>query len=536
MSCSSCVSIDQVIEFTEAIAFSDIRVVSGESDITRDCRYSWSTDKTTWSCWATHGDYTRQARQIDGDFFLRIVYRAAIRPVVYINNILVSCYTVSIYRGNPFLNDVCQITSNSGFDLYSGWDCALLMQQQLSDTVICMVGIPVYYFKVDPDVDTKSYTFKEYVLHSVQSVKQIKMMIADGAMPSSKPTLGEWDMDFETDWDTELSKTQFATAFGVDAFPKQRDFIWVPMQKRMYMVNTAYEEKNENLMWRAVTWKLSLVKWQDQDNIDQGDLESVIDSLIVNTHESAFAKGEEREGELTGERVLGSPTYSATNLYSVEDSDYIRKGITMNKIKITERQINHGSLVVTKHKYIPQDGAAVTYQEPYCGDEGTLSLVIDVPLNIDSSERSIVNIGDWSLVYKNRSILWNGTEYGLDAGGTYLIIIRWSRSMCLTDIKIVKHVAPTGVPAYKLKPTMYRFDFDNAVSSVTNIDTRLVSTAGLQVVLNSYPLQVAAFKVYNTYIDDDSLDEVLKYTTENKRCVICDLARPLLGDHGYSVV
>ena len=66
-----------------------------------------------------------------------------------------------------------------------------MMQQQLSDQVICTLGIPVYYFRVVPDEDTKSYTFKEYVLHNVQSVKQIKMMIQDGTMPSSKPTLSE---------------------------------------------------------------------------------------------------------------------------------------------------------------------------------------------------------------------------------------------------------------------------------------------------------------------------------------------------------
>ena len=535
-STGSCTSIDQVIEFTESIQYCKVGVVINGKDITSSCKFSWSTDKVTWSCWASYADFDKQSRGIDGDFYLRIVYRSLQKPVIYINNIAVYCYNTSIYQDNPFLADPCSTIEQSGFDLYAGWDCALMMQQQLSDTVICMVGIPIFYFKVDPEVDTKSYTFKEYTLHAVQSVKQIKMMVADGTMPSSKPTIGEWDMGFETDWDTELSKTQFATAFGVTAFPKQRDFIWVPMQKRMYMVNTAYEEKNENLMWRAVTWKLSLVKWQDQDNIDQGDLESVIDSLIVNTHESAFELGETREGELVSERVLQSPQYAATNLYSVESKDYIRKSMTMNKLKISDRQINHGSLIVTKNKYIPQDKSEVRYQKQWCGQNGTMSIVFDVPLLTEDISRPIVSIGDWELTYKDGGIDWCSEVLPLEKGGTYIVIVRWSRDMCLSDIKVVKHVAPDGMPAYKVTPMMYKFDFANAASKITGSMDYLSTTVPMEVVLRGYPLQVASFKLYTTYIDDDHLDEVLKYTSTNERLLINDLARPLLGDRGYAVV
>lgn len=532
----TCMSIDQVIEFTESIQYCKVRVEVSGKDITPYCRFSWSLDKVTWSCWATYAEFDRQSRGIDGDFYLRIIYRSLQKPIIYINNIAVHCYNTSIYQDNPFLSDPCSTIEQSGFDLYAGWDCALMMQQQLSDTVICMVGIPVFYFKVDPDVDTKSYTFKEYTLHAVQSVKQIKMIVTDGNMPSSKPTISEWDMDFETDWDTELSKTQFATAFGVTAFPKQRDFIWVPMQKRMYMVNTAYEEKNENLMWHAVAWKLSLVKWQDQDNIDQGDLEAVIDSLIVNTHDSAFSLGETREGEMVSERVLASPYYAATNLYSVESKDYIRKSMTMNRLKISDRQINHGSLIVTKNKYIPQDNSEVHYQKSWCGQNGTMSLVFDVPLITEDVSRPIVSISDWDLAYKDGGIEWNGRVLPLDKGGTYLVVVRWSRDLRLSDIKIVKHVAPDGMPSYKITPMMYRFDFAGATNNVSAPVEYLSTSSPMEVVLRGYPLQVSSFKLYNTYIDDDHLDEVLKYTSSNENLIINDLARPLLGEHGYSVV
>ena len=143
-----------------------------------------------------------------------------------------------------------------------------------------MLGIPIYYIKVAPDLDTADYTFKEYALHNVESIKQIKLMIPDGEMPSSNPKLTEFDFDWETDWEVEISKTQFAAAFGDEAFPKQRDFIYIPMMKRMWEVNSAYDEKKDGLMWRSTTWKLALVKYNESTNVSTNEWGDVIDGWL----------------------------------------------------------------------------------------------------------------------------------------------------------------------------------------------------------------------------------------------------------------
>ena len=61
----------------------------------------------------------------------------------------------------------------------------------------------------------------------------MKMIIPDGTMPSSNPRFTEFDFDWEIDWETEISKTHFSSAFGDNAFPKQRDLVYIPMMKRM---------------------------------------------------------------------------------------------------------------------------------------------------------------------------------------------------------------------------------------------------------------------------------------------------------------
>ena len=553
-----CVAISRVITLDDAIRFAPIALYVGETDITKECQFSWSQDRINWSCWNSYENYQKVCVCLNTDFYIRILVRNNNVPTIYINKVLTSCYSIALYDGNPFLEDPCQITSLSGFDIYSGWDCALMMQQQLSDQVICTLGIPVYYFRVVPDEDTRSYTFKEYVLHNVQSVKQIKMMIQDGTMPSSKPTLSEWDFEFETDWETELSKTQFATAFGTEAFPKQRDFVWVPMQKRMYMVNSAYEEKNENLMWRATTWKLALIKWQDQSNISDSNVENILDELIANKYSDVFEVGERREGELTAEPQL-PVTYAANNLYSLEDKDYIRKQATIDTMKIVDRQINHGNLVVAKNKYIFYDvkvgdtskPAFVSYQKGWCGNNGTLSMIFDYSKE-SAEDRTILSIGDFNISLKEGSItLPDGiTTQPLLPGHTYLMIMRWGRSSNDINFDIYRLVPPQGVPSYKRKPNMYRFDLTHEQEKeiipeekkqyrlrphTTTLDPRLICTKPVQVVLYGYPLQVANLKLYNKYIADEELMEVLKYTTKDEYCIINDQARPLNDQLGFSV-
>lgn len=533
MSCN----IGRVIYFNDAMIYSPIKLVVGKKDISLSCQYSWSTDKINWCCWCDRASFIKRARSMGQDFYLRILFHEMEAPKVYMDNILVDCYTITIHNPNPFLTDPCSVISNSGFDLYSGWDCALMMQQQLSDQVICMLGIPVYYFRTTPDPSTKSYTFKEYVLHNVESVKQIRMLVADGAMPSSRPTISEWDLDFELDWETELSKTQFATAFGLDAYPKQRDFIWVPMQKRMYMVNTAYDEKNENLLWRSVSWKLSLVKWQDQDNIlfPEEPIEDIVDNLIVNTHESLFATGEKREGEMTGTTQLSSPQYAATNLYSIEESDYIRKRISKETMKIVDRQVNHGNIVVAKNKYIFYKDSTVLYQKHFCGDSGTISIIFD-HMTSTPATKSILRIGEWSLdITGDDIIIDKNNSIHIDLEGTYILILRWSTSLGEMTAQLIRQTFPSDVPVFRRKPVMYKFDFDNPTTVSAGIDQRLLGPDPKEVELRGYPIQVCNLKIFNKYLNDDDMAEILRYTSKDPSCLINDQARHLNTGHGYSI-
>ena len=370
-------------------------------------------------------------------------------------------------------------------------------------------------------------------------------MIPDGQMPSSNPKLNEFDFDWEVDWEVEVSKTQFATAFGDTAFPKSRDFIYIPMMKRMWEVNSAYEEKNEGLMWRSTTWKLALVKYNESTNIDTGVFEGLIDNWIVNKYEDVFGSVETREQESeTGYTQIEYPKFSATNLYDIFMEDSIRKQLTMEDINILDRLICHKNNIVTRNQYkYKNNNGCIIYQQGICGDSGTISFIFEIGGSVGDLDKEIMNIGniDVQLAYlkdKDKFVIGCHELYTeIDPFSTYLFIYKWNYETFTSELNVYKHVHKDNVPVYMLKPEMYWFDFENPTCELVgayNNDYKMCNP--IQCQIRPYPLMISNLKVYDGYLDkQEAIAESIKYTTKHKNCIINDLARPLNNGHGYEI-
>ena len=537
MSCT----IKRVLQFNEALNFKNIQIFNtSEVDITNNCHFSWSNDMVCWTNWTSFENFLHFSKNFETDFYLRILFADMLGNVV-LNDCITTCYSICIYNPNPFLENLC---NQNLFNPYANLDCALNLQQQISDSIICMLGIPIYYFRVLPKEDTADYTFKEYVLHNVESVKQLKLMIQDGTMPSSKPQFSDLDFDWEIDWEVELGKTQFATAFGDTAFPKQRDFIYVPMMQRMWEVNSAYEEKNEGLMWRSTTWKLGLIKWNEKTNIDYNDFDDLIDNLVVNTYDNVFAELEENEqSRESATTQTEMPIHASNSLSNVYLGDAIRKQMTTDTIAIKEKQINSTSVIVAKNIYVfkAQD-SLVNYQKGYCGCNGTVSFIINIP-NLLEGETTILTIGNIKIRVDNKFIYFGSAKADInkkDQNGniikTYMIICKWSKNMFVQEISAYPHITKKGIPAYLIKPEMYEFDFsiiEEKGSCTYDMDNE--STKEAQIALSGFPFEITNLKIYNSYLSpENTIKESLKYTTTNKSCILNDVARPLNEGYGYS--
>ena len=534
--------IKRILRFNEAMTTQSLTIFGPErNDITRECNYSWSIDGVCWTTWTSYDNYLKITSNLDSDFYLRVLLFGGIDGVI-LNNCISKDYSISLDTTSIFLTDFCQ--SENMFQPYNGLECALELQQQLADSVICMFGIPIYYIKVTPNFETIDHTFKEYTLHGVESIKQLKLMVPDGQMPSSMPKLTEFDFDWELDWETELSSTQFNRAFGDDAFPKPRDLVYVPMMKRMWEVNSAYQEKNENLLWQPTTWKIALVKYNEKTNVDHGAFEDIIDGWLVNTYENTFGEYERNEQEReVGAAPLSSPRFAATNLFDIFMEDNVRKQYTKNDIIILDKVYCHRSNIVARNIYkFKNDNGCVTYQKPICYESGTLSFILETPGTLNGKvSKDILNFGniEANVTYDNGvfGFEFNGMKSELEAFNTYMIILGWNRDNFTSELNIYKLSHRTDIPVYKLKPEMYYFDFENPTCSlVSEYNNDYIHSEPLPCQIHPYPVLMSNVKYYNRYLqNEDAIKECIKYTTTHESCIINDLARPISSGQGYSV-
>ena len=535
--------IKRVIQLNIPIKYLPVKVFDESGyEISTSCMYAWSVDSVCWTDWATKDIYDKACKNMDSEFYLRILLFGGFKAL-WINSIEVKCYNISLYDENPFIKEFCG--NENLFNPYANLDCALLLQQQLSDTICCMFGIPCYYFKVSPQKESADYTFKEYVLHNVDSVKIVKLMVEEGGLPSSNPQMNDFDFDWGNEWEVEISKNEFARAFGDTAYPKNFDFLYVPMMKRMYDVSGAYDEKKEGLMWRSTTWKLNLQKYNDSTNINRDDFDDIIDNFIVNNYQDTFGNKELVEQErTTGTTQCDPPRFAATNLVNLFLSDAVRATLPESeKANVIDMQLNHGSSVVTRNAYRFKESGEITYINQYCGESGTIITIITPRAEIGSFGDAFVkiqeNILGLSKSDQNKAKLtFFDKSCDLSMGTTYLVMAKWNRRTYSTELHVYEHKTNPNIPKWQVRPEMYKFDFQNdLVNEPMGVyDNRLIINDKTPVVLNPYGCLVSEFKLYEQYLDDgQSYKESMKYTTTNKDCVINDIVRPIEAPHGYEI-
>lgn len=529
--------IKRVITLKEPTAYHKIQIIDSEGiDYAANCLYSWSSDGVCWSDWSTFTEYNTICPNLGSDFFIKILINSSLAEVRF-DTLIVTCYSIEIYAECQFDKDVC--ASTNLLNPYAGLDCAIMMQQQLADTTICIFGTPIYYFKVGPVKSSADYTFKEYVLHEVQTVKQLKMIFPADSMPSSKPMITDFDFDWENDWDVEISKRQFARAFGDEVRPAERDFLFCPLTNKMYHVNGAWQEREKGLMYQASTWKLALRKWEDDTALSKGMFELPIDDLVGLKYEEVFHDLESKEQEReSGIGQADAPVRASNTLYNIFTGDAIRKQAAVKNISIVDYPLWHKSVQISFNRYIfnNYNDVAVTYQKKYCGDEGTVIMLLSANTEA-TTEGTLFKIGSITATYADKQITFGDCRAELTSENN-IIILSWSHDLMVQTLLVLPVILPeryNAIPKYKIRPQMYEVDFTPSPSkTIYNIEYIINKPSEVQ--LYGSDFGVCYFKLFDTYMNKETaVQEALKYTTVNEHCVINDVARPIEGELGFSV-
>ena len=529
--------INQILNINE-FTFNDISVLKILGDCNseynlNDLQFSYSLDNVCWSCYVSYNEFLEITADIEQDYYLKVKVPGVITNVLINDE---SYLNISTQIDSSFkFGDT--LTTQSLYNPYINMECAISLYQTMTEMISNVIGIACYYFKLSPNQNSRDLTFKEYALMNVETVKQVKLIIQDNQMPSSKPEFNDFGLDWQTDWEVEVSKQSFATAFGIKAKPMEGDFIYIPMMKRMWMVNGAWEEKKDAFMWNASTFKLTLVKYQEKDSVDLGDTESLVNSFVKTKYEDLFGD-EENVG--SGYDTINNEAPYQGKLYNVYESDAIRKSVDTDNVEISEKSLYYKGNLIADMNYVLKGNVKsnqLEYQTKFCGENGTLSFIISSLRNrIDYDLIQINNLRiqiSQSGMGTTLTCLNSNQSIKLNNGDTYFVYLRWSKQLNLVEFSAAKYVYNQDVPLYKLQPAHYWFDIDNRIKKISkySIEMNVIDKAAVKI--NNFKGTLTNFKLFDEYVSDEK--EILQMYPNHNHLLINDTARKLITINGSNI-
>ena len=494
--------------------------------------YAYSLDSVCWSCYMDYTTFLSAIIGLNSDFYIRLKVQGQVNGII-INGENFYDYNTSIDTCFKFSYSAALNTAQNLYNPYMNMDSAVSLAQQLTENVTAVVGIPCYYFKLAPEAGSRDITFKEYALMNVESVKQIKIIITDNQMPSSKPEFNDWGLDWQTDWDTEISKGMFATAFGMTAQPQEGDLVYIPMMKRMWMVNEAYEEKKDAFMWNATTFHVTLVKYQEKDSVDLKNTEDMVNSFVKNKYEDLFG---DHENVGSGEESVDAPTYAPDDLYPVFESDATRKYISTDGIEFKQGLLYYRGTMIADDMYNFNGylKGSIIYQRKYCGDAATISFIINT--RNEKYSDTLLKIGNLKMKIKQTTsgettieVVNSGQKLTLSNNVTYFVYFRYSKEMNISELFAARYTH-ADLPPYRLQNHHYWFDIDNGKRNVGKYDIELTVIEKSDIILYTFYGSITNIKVFDRYVDNVS--EILQTYPTDSHLLVNDTARRIVDMNG----
>ena len=218
------------------------------------------------------------------------------------------------------------------FDPYANMDNAMNIWENVSKSINHMFGHWVYYFKTDPDDDTRNITLKSYQLHNVVAMKKIKVSVPDNAFPDRRNVYSEWGFALPDEFQCHILVDVFEKAFGKGAFPHTHDYIYFPITGCMYNIN-AYNMDNQ-FMWKYIWWECTLVKYEDDKTINKGEYEEETveyKELLPDTEMQELVEDETEEAD---------PTYLNIKLFEAfreklhKDTQIVEHSLYQERVKL----------------------------------------------------------------------------------------------------------------------------------------------------------------------------------------------------------
>jgi len=456
--------------------------------------------------------------------------------------IIESCPNFCTDCTDPFAMNGCaniQVTCNTlnQFNPYA-LTKSVKMYKQLVNIVNGIFGHQVTYFKTEPDARTTDVILMEYSLHNVTDKQTIKIMVPDNEFPTESHTYDIFGIELE-DFEIHITAEEFETHFGAGKYPRNKDYMFIPIINKMYEINSVSlaDEFNRSHSY----WKVKLVKYQDRGDVIKGQFDDDTDVLITGIE------------EIFGERIQDEykKNLKPEIFQTVIDKhhDGIRTFVD-RKLRIVDYELKNRWTIVSKNHYnflnMTTGDSAVIYEaqsEVKSGNSIAFSswfaprFATNSTLNYrligDTADKFEITISNTELVVTTPQ----GTQY-------------FMHGITFNPAKWYGYVVNINNEFLQMSASIYSLDTSNnmmlpqsAENNLTNEFTQIVPQLEEQIWTSQAKFELVAnqmlmtnIRVFSTPIEFEQHSNILNQyvVRDNQLAIIVDNAIPSIGFQKYA--
>lgn len=424
--------------------------------------FRWSYDNKSWSEWTTLTLEDLQTINLTKHLFY-ISLKLSVDDIVLGNYFKFTNFTLETEQSDNTLKAVPQIIEVDETCCYANivLDCAdnlfnpydlnkpTNVYQQLADLSGRMFGHKITYFRTEPIESSKDVIFHEYSLSQVAESADFKILFPGNEIPTNEVTFDMFGMEFEA-FEGHITFSEFRRAFCDGIRPREGDFLYLPLNERMYEIKGVNfgDEFNREMSY----WKVNLRKYtkrgtvidnpllsEDIDDLSQvegfedktGSATILNDEIIVQSFDDVFKEEVKEEYK----KVVKEETYKVITYAT----DKLRSFYHPKLVVGTENIYNNFTILSKNHyrlQNVPAHEVAIQWERPnvllrdgsimfnYRFDTlGLDSFIINKLKNDDligtEQSGSLLKVlernGEW-IKFKEDSVLLKGIKYVTNGG------------------------------------------------------------------------------------------------------------------------
>lgn len=243
---------------------------------------------------------------------------------------------------------------------------AIRLFKELSYQNNLLFGIETMYIKADPIAESKDLFLLEWGLLNHRDPISMKVVVEGNNFNDNKLNFNGFGIDWEMPFEIILDKRYFESNFGLGEAPQKFDAIYIPMQDRLYQVESS--ELVRDFMLEPTHFKLSLQKYSSQSMVMQShEVKDFIGGISTGIYDLFDNDMKNEELKLTNPMQLSPKTKYQDVRIPILDANLFTKNeiLDVRSLTVSNSNYNFTSLFSIKRTYEKAISYEIKNKEEY---------------------------------------------------------------------------------------------------------------------------------------------------------------------------